>query len=110
MVIVGAFENIDMERYTSSGSKRQEDVRNHLAREVTDLLSLQAKVDGSEWATGDIDHCTGKGLVKWAVCVAKTLDTLWSTESLLEGHTKGNSGVFGSVVVIDVQVAGALEC
>lgn len=56
MVVVLAAEDVDVERDAGSDRERVEDVREHLRREVPDLLALQPEVRHAVRARADVDH------------------------------------------------------
>ena len=62
MVIVLAAEDVNVERDPGSDGERVEDVREHLCREVPDLLALQPEVRYAVWPRANIDNSAGQCL------------------------------------------------
>ena len=58
MVVVLAAEHVDVKRHAGRHGERVEDVREHLRREVPDLLALQLQVRNAVWAPGYVDNCS----------------------------------------------------
>ena len=55
VVIIFASQYIDVQSYASGDCERVEDVWEHLRREVSYLLPLDAQVRNTVWARADID-------------------------------------------------------
>lgn len=102
-MIVHAAQAVDMHRNPSILRKRLDNMRNHLRRQLTNLLALETKLNHSVWASREIDNCTGQRLVKRCVRVPKPLVTYNRSECLLERRPQGKRAVFRSVVIVNCQ-------
>lgn len=109
VVIVLALEDIDVEGDARGSGKREQDVGNHLARQLADLLASQAEIDVGVRAARDIDHGAGQRLIQRAEGRAEPADTARRAERLLEGHAQRDTGVFRRVMIVNVEIALALQ-
>lgn len=143
MVVVLAAEHVDVKRDARALRKRLEDVRNHLGREIADLLALELQVAAEVRARRDVEDGARKGLrgtngrvqvsspgravhkarrrvgtatgkegahlVERRKAGAVAPDALALAEGLLERLAEGNGTVLDRVVVVDLEVALALE-
>ena len=97
-------------------------MRQHLAAQVANLLPLKAQVDDAEGAVREVDYCAAERFVERCVGTAETREAGCGVECGLEGLkllvlrtprrqltdtylSKSDTGVLGSVVVVNVQVA-----
>lgn len=101
MVVVVTVKTVNMQRDTSTLGKALETMRDHLGAELAKPLSLQTEVNNTVGTVGKIDDRAREGLVKGSVGVAEPGETSGSAESLGEGITKGDTDIFGGVVVIN---------
>ena len=58
VVVVLAAQHVDVQRHAGRHRKRVEDVREHLRREVPNLLALELQVRNAVWAPGYVDNCS----------------------------------------------------
>ena len=58
MVVVLTAEDVDVKRRATGDRERVENVREHLRREVPDLLALELQVRNAVWAPGYVDNCS----------------------------------------------------
>lgn len=62
MVIVLPSQTVDVHSDTRSLSKTLQNMRNHLAAEVTDLFTLQVEFNDGIRTVGEVNDGTGEGL------------------------------------------------
>ena len=58
VVIVLPSEHINVQSDARSDREGVEDMREHLRREVPDLLALELQVRNAVWAPGYVDNCS----------------------------------------------------
>jgi hypothetical protein len=131
VVVVVAVQAVDVHGDAGALRKAVQAVGNHLAAKITDLLAAQAQLADAVRAVGEVDDSTRQGFVQWAVSGSEAREAGCSVKGGLEGLddcvlargqasaaeycgyedsylAKRNEGVFGSVVVVNVQItAGA---
>jgi len=98
-----------MQRAARCHGEGMEYVREHLRREITDLVALDAQVGHAIWARADVDNRARKSLVERSKARAVSADPLDFTQRLLERRSECNRRVLGCVVVVDPEVAFRLE-
>ena len=76
-------------------------MRDHLRRQIPDLLVLEAKVARVVRPPADVHDGERKGLVERGEGVAEPPDARARAEGLRDGAAEGEEGVFGGVVVVD---------
>jgi len=62
MMVVFAPEDIDVKSYAGCHCKRMEDMRDHLRREVSNLLAFQSELSDTKRTRANVDHCSGERL------------------------------------------------
>ena len=105
MVIVVSSDAINMQRCPTGLGKALEAVRNHLCAQITNLLPLQPQIRNTVWAVAQVDNGAGQGLVEGCVCMAEARQACRALQGVLERGAEREEGVFGGVVIVDVQVA-----
>lgn len=103
-------------------------MRDHLAAQVAELLTLQAELDHCVRAAGKVDYCSREGLlelmsdgqpgsdmrreqnlIERRESCSETLVSSDRTKRFFERSTEREPAVFGGVVVVNVQVALTLQ-
>lgn len=62
MVVILAAKYVDVKGHSGSLGERLEDVRDHLGREISNLLPLELQVAAEIWAGGDVEHSARESL------------------------------------------------
>lgn len=109
MVVVLAVQDVDVQRDACLGREAVEDVRDHLAAQVADLFAPQLQMRVAVRTRRQVDDRARQGLVEGREARAEALDATNLAERLLERLAQRNRTVLGRVVVINVQVAAALQ-
>lgn len=108
-MVVFAVQDIDVQCKACLGRKAVEDVRNHLAAQVADLFAAQLQMRVAVRAGGQVDDRTRQGLIQRRKSRAKALDAADLAQRLSKSLAESNRTVLRRVVVIDPQVALALQ-
>ena len=58
MMVVLPSEHVNVQSDARSDRERVEDMREHLRREVPDLLALELQVRNAVWAPGYVNNCS----------------------------------------------------
>mgnify|MGYP001369130697 CR=1 FL=1 len=109
MVVVLSPQNVDMESASRSDGERVEDVGDHLARQISNFLSLETELCDTVGSRADVDDCAGEGLVEGGISVTVALDSADFPKGLFESSSEGNGAVLCGVVVVDPEIPLALE-
>lgn len=78
-------------------------VPDHLAAQITQLLTLKTQVYHAVGPGGDVEDGPGEGFVEGSVAAAEAGDGCSWAEGFREGGTEGEEGVFYGVVVVDCE-------
>lgn len=76
-------------------------MRQHLARQIADLLALEAEVYDCIRAVGQVDDGPGDGLVEGGVAPSEAREGGAGAQGKVEGGAECEEGVFCCVVVVD---------
>ncbi len=95
-----------MRAVIASEAKKCVDV---LGGDVADPLAPEAEVDMSRRPAGEVDHDARQRLVERRVGVAEAADAAPVAERLVDGRAQRQRAVLGRVVVVDVEIALAVE-
>ena len=109
VVVVAALEHVDVQRHAGGGRQRDEEVGQVLGGDVADPLAPEAQIDMRRGPAGEVDHDPGQRLVERRVGVAEAADAAPIAQRLVDGGAQGQRAVLGRVVVVDVEVALAVE-
>lgn len=127
-MIIEPPQAVHMQRDPRRLCKTLNDMRDHLAAQVADLLTLQAELDHGVRAAGKIDYRSREGLLElmsdeqlWSnvrreqnlierrESCSETLVPSDRTKRFFERSAESEPTVFGGVVVVNVQVPLALQ-
>lgn len=109
MMVIIPPQAIHVQRHPRGHGKAVKHVRDHLTAQVTNLFPLESKLSHAVGPRGDVDDGAREGFVEGCVAGAVALDALDGAEGLLEGLAERKGTIFGGVVVVDPEVAGAGE-
>ena len=104
VVVVISTEAVNVKGDASLHGKRVENVRDHLAAQVANLLSLESEFRNAVGTRGDIDDSTAESLVEGSVASSVAANALDWSKSLLERSTERKCTVLCRVVVVDPEV------
>ena len=109
VVVVRAVQHVDVERDARVGSKAVEDVRDHLAAQVANLFAHKVQVRVAVRARREVDDRARERLVEWRMAGAEAAHAADLAERLAECLAKRNRAVLRRMVVVNPEVATALE-
>lgn len=109
VMIVIPPQAIHMHRNPRMQRETLQAMRQHLARQIAYLLPLGPQIYDRIRPIRQIHHRARQRFVQRCVCVSESRETCCGFEGGFEGLSKCNAGVFGCVVVVDVQVAFCCE-
>lgn len=74
----------------------------HLRAQITNFLVLESKVPHEERPIGEVKGHTRQCFIQWRFRVSKSGQAGAVTEAFVEGGAEGEEGVFGGVVIVDL--------
>ncbi len=86
-----------------------EEIGDEFGLEVADEAGADLGVDGVSGAAAEVDCGDGEGFVHGHEEVSGAEDAALVAEGAVEGFAERDADVFDGVVLVDVEVAGALE-
>jgi hypothetical protein len=109
MMIILSPQTIDMQRRPTRLRKALQTMRNHLAAQIANLLPPQPQINHTIRPVRQINHSPRQRLVQRRIRVPKAREPRRPVQRRLERRANGQKGVFGRVVVVNVEVAFASD-
>ena len=105
MMVICTVQHLGMKRYTGIRREGLKPLLHKLGVERANLVAHEFGPEDQEWSTGNVDRNPRQGPVHWHVHVGISRDAFHITERLLDSLAERDPDIFGSMVMIDVQVA-----
>lgn len=109
VMVVVAIDTLDMQRDACGLRKTLKPMRDHLRRQIADLLAREAQINYRVGSVAEIDDGPGQSLVERGVATAEADQAGAGAEGFVEGGSQGEKDVFGGVVVVDEEIAGGAD-
>src|SRR4249920_4237817 len=109
MMVVGAIQHLGMKRYTGIHREGLKPLLHKLGVKGTDLVTHELGLEDQERSARNVDRDSRQCFVHWYLHVGISRNALHITEGLLDGLSERDANIFGSMVMIDVQVALGLD-
>lgn len=101
MMIIIPPDHINMQRRPARHGPAAQAMMNHLTIQLPYHRPLKIEIAHEERAARDVEDGAREGFVEGSVGVTEAHQARAGTESLGEGGTEGEEGIFGRVVVVN---------
>mmetsp|Transcript_8064 Transcript_8064/g.15781 ORF Transcript_8064/g.15781 Transcript_8064/m.15781 type:complete len:478 (-) Transcript_8064:1421-2854(-) len=109
VVVVLAGQTLHVEGHAGVGGEALQRMLQHLGGHRSDHWAFESQGHVGRWAAGDINDRPGKRLIQGHQSRTESRDPLLIPQGVLEGGSNSKGHIFRGVVVVDVQIAFALD-
>src|SRR5205823_8256735 len=105
VVVVVASEQPRVQRKTTVGRERLQQVRNHLAAQAADHWAAERQVDGRPGAAAQVDGNVCERFVQGHGSVPEATNATPFAEGLVERLTQADANILSGMVLVYVKIA-----
>ncbi len=109
VVVILTAQNVDVEGHACVDGEGLQPMNEVFTGDIADFFTFEIEMDLGPRPTREVDNSACKGFVEGGVCVSKTTETALFSEGLFESLAEQYRAIFGSMVIIDVEIALAAQ-